>query len=188
MNCGLRYLLNPSTTPTINVHHIHPWAHRFSNQRKTDPLFRSVAVPDVLPRTSYGFVHTEGDLLQLTPPLRGGREPGYDFIVTLFFIDATSNVATILQKIHALLVPGGTWINLGPLLWAGGGVVGLELSLNEVMDLAKMVGFELHQSGGEEDKRRARTVPCLYTADKHVMLKRVYDAEFWVATKSSTAA
>lgn len=62
-------------------------------------------------------------------------------------------------------------------------MVGLELSLDEVMDLTDMVGFEVLQPGGEEDVKRARTVPCQYTADKHVMLKRIYDAQFWVATK-----
>lgn len=174
MNFGLRYLVDPFITPSPHSHTVHPWAHRFSHQRLAAPLFRGISFPDALPRLSPTFHTCEGDFLQLTTG-------GFHYIVTLFFIDTSANIAATLNQIYTLLAPGGTWINLGPLLWAGGGTVGLELSLEEVLQLAKQVGFAVETSG--EGPRRARTIPCEYTQDPEAMFQRVYKAEFWVATK-----
>lgn len=38
---------------------------------------------------------------------------------TLFFIDTAHNVLDYLDQIYRSLVPGGWWINEGPLLWFG---------------------------------------------------------------------
>ena len=59
-----------------------------------------------------------------------------------------------LRIIHELLEEVGIWINLGPLLWhfensqqvSGRGEGSVELSLDEVKDLARKVGFELSVS------------------------------------------
>ena len=59
----------------------------------------------------------------------------------------------------------------------------MELSLEEVLSLAEMIGFELHREGDE--MRWSRTVECEYTADRRAMMKWLYQAEFWVATKPS---
>lgn len=186
MNLGLRFLIHPSTTSTTNQHTIQPFSHRFSNQRSNDHLFRSIQFPDVVPRYSEMFTIAEGDFLKQLPPSRGDGGEGYDFIVTQFFIDTGSNVVETLQQIHALLVPGGTWINLGPLLWSGGGSVRMELSLEEVLSLSTSIGFEvLGEAGGLEahGHLKRRTVTCEYTADKMGMFERIYQAEFWVAKK-----
>lgn len=49
--------------------------------------------------------------------------------------------------IHDKLAPGGVWINLGPLLWHwennNTGDMSIELDLEEVKELAKIVGFEI---------------------------------------------
>lgn len=187
MNLALRFLLDSATTPFANSHAVHPWAHRFSHQRSNTDLFRSVPFPDVTPRLNGRFHILEGDFFTIQPPkvpaspstvaVSGG---GYDYIVTLFFIDTSTNVSANLQKIYDLLKPGGKWINLGPLLWAEGGSVGLQLSLDEVLALAGMVGFE-----GVEEQRRE--VKCEYTADRKGMFQRVYDAQFWVAVKPETS-
>jgi len=63
-------------------------------------------------------------------------------------------VLRYLRIIHDLLEEGGIWINLGPLLWhfensqqvSGRGEGTVELSLDEVKDLARKVGFELSVS------------------------------------------
>jgi carnosine N-methyltransferase len=166
MNFALQFLLDPITTPSANTHSVQPWAHRFSHQR-SDALFRSVPIPDTLPRLSPTFHTSEGDFLQLSGE--------YDYIVTLFFIDTSANIAATLLQIYTLLRPGGTWINLGPLLWASGGTVGMELSLVEVMDMIERVGFRLDG--------KAKTVECEYTQDSEAMFRRVYNAEFWVAKR-----
>lgn len=57
-----------------------------------------------------------------------------------------------MRIIHTILKPGGVWINVGPLLWhfenspttSAKGEGSVELSLDEVKDLARAVGFDIH--------------------------------------------
>jgi hypothetical protein len=153
MNLSFRLLLDATSTPTPNEHVLQPYAHWFSHQRNNTNLFRSVSFPDVLPRLSGSFRLSEGDFFALNPlpALDDCSRVGYDFVVTLFFIDTSLNILSTLQKIYGLLAPGGTWINLGPLLWTGGGEAAMELSLEEVMLAAEDVGFEVLGVDGVEE-------------------------------------
>jgi len=184
MNLALRFLLSPSTTSAANEHAIHPYAHWFSHQRSADSLFRSIPFPDVVPRLSPSFKLVEKDFLTLQPPPSPSPLlapiPGYDYIVTLFFIDTSLNILTTLEHIYHLLRPGGTWINLGPLLWTGGAQSKLELSLEEVLRAAEEVGFVIDL---QDDGQQSRTVECEYTGDAQAMMRWIYRAEFWVAHK-----
>jgi hypothetical protein len=64
------------------------------------------------------------------------------------------NVLRYLRIIYNLLENDGIWINIGPLLWhfensptvSARGEGSVELSLDEVKDLARIVGFELSVS------------------------------------------
>ena len=183
MNLALRFLLSENATQRPEQHVLQPYASWFSHQRTVDALFREVKFPDVLPRLSKELELAECDFLSLRPPAprRAESTSGYDFVVTLFFIDTSLNVIETLEHIHRLLKPGGTWINLGPLLWTGGGQASLELSLEEVLRLAGMVGFEI--ATDTAGPRRGRTIECEYTADRAAMMRWLYQAEFWVATK-----
>jgi len=120
--------------------------------------------------------------MSLSPP-----QEGYDYILTLFFIDTSLDVISTLRKIHTLLRPEGTWINLGPLLWTGGSQAKVELSLEEVESVAEEVGFRfVHVDEGIEgasELLRRRVVECEYTADEGAMMRWIYQAEFWVARK-----
>lgn len=179
MNLAFRFLLSEATTQSADQHVLQPYSSWFSHQRMTDTLFRSVTFPDAVPRLSEHLVLAEMDFLSISRP---EGSDGFDFIVTLFFIDTSLNAIETLQHIHALLRPGGTWINLGPLLWTGGGQAAVELSLEEVVRLAQMIGFDVADDHAPEHMRH-RTVECEYTADKAAMMKWLYQAEFWVATK-----
>lgn len=55
------------------------------------------------------------------------------------------NFVNYLRVIHRILTPGGVWINLGPLLWhwENSDELSIELTLDEVKELARDVGFEL---------------------------------------------
>jgi carnosine N-methyltransferase len=55
------------------------------------------------------------------------------------------NFVNYLRIIHRILAPGGVWINLGPLLWhwENSDELSIELTLDEVKELAQGVGFEL---------------------------------------------
>lgn len=142
--------------------------------------------PDVVPRLSPDkFTLVEQDFLTLSPPLPtdgAGELSGYNYITTLFFLDTSVNAIETIEHIYALLRPGGTWINLGPLLWIGGGQAKVELSLEEVMRVAEGVGF-VFESVGDGEGERSKTVKCEYTADRKAMMKWIYLAEFWVARK-----
>ncbi|KAF8899721.1 N2227-like protein-domain-containing protein [Mucidula mucida] len=118
------------------------------------------------------------------------RDVGYDYIVTLFFIDALLNPVRTLAHIYSLLASGGVWINLGPLLYGTGGQERVELSLDEVLAVAESLGFEfddMRQYGFQENdaqgKQRTTTVNCEYTCDDRAMMRWVYGAEMWVARK-----
>jgi hypothetical protein len=175
----------------------------------------------VVPRLSPGLKLLEQDFLSVPAPTRpftesywlgsrntinetvvnGKQNDGYDYVVTLFFIDTSLNAIATIEHIYALLKPGGTWINLGPLLWTGGAQASVELSLEEVINLAEEVGFIVEvaneKSGGDEDFDEClpagwegvdmlgrRTVECEYTSDGMAMMRWIYAAEFWVARKS----
>ncbi|KAJ6593142.1 N2227-like protein-domain-containing protein [Mycena capillaripes] len=184
MNLGFRFLLDPSTTSVPNEHAIQPYAHWFSHQRSSESLFRSIRFPDAVPRLSSRFKLVEKDFLTLQPPPVASpvlaQIPGYDYIVTLFFIDTSLNILTTLEHIYYLLRPGGTWINLGPLLWTGGAQSKLELSLEEVLQAAEELGFVIDP---REDGQQSNTVECEYTGDAQAMMRWIYRAEFWVAHK-----
>lgn len=181
MILAFRFLLSPTTTNSLNEHVIRPYTHWFSHQLKPDSLFRSISFPDAIPRLSSNLTLAEQDFLSLEVPLNTGL-PGYHFIATLFFIDTSLNIIQTLEHIYMLLRPGGTWVNLGPLLWSGGAQAKLELSLQEVIELAEAVGFVFDGQAGD-DTKKCRTVECEYTADKRAMMQWIYRAEFWVARK-----
>ncbi|KAF5365938.1 hypothetical protein D9758_006702 [Tetrapyrgos nigripes] len=221
MNLAFQFLLDETTTNAVGQHEVHPYAHWFSHQRhswrgegedgeggdrNSLTSFRGIKFPDTVPRLTDpqrnggSLTLVEGDFLSLSKPT-----PGYDLLVTLFFIDTSPNILSTLNHIHHLLRPGGLWINLGPLLYTssasypGAGGSNLELSLNEIVRVAKMVGLDVVGYGEdgrkigsgdvEEDLDRIpecfrpRTIPCEYTADKSAMMRWVYEAEFFVARK-----
>ncbi|PPQ82497.1 hypothetical protein CVT26_012951 [Gymnopilus dilepis] len=197
MSLAFRFLLSRKTTASVNEHTLHPYAHWFSHQRSNDSLFRPISFPDVIPRLGPNFRLVEEDFMKLIIPSRtSGRQStfswsrgtnsqeyldGYDFIVTLFFIDTSLDVLATMTHIHNLLRPGGTWMNLGPLLWTGGAQAKVELSLEEVLQAAEEIGFIIETE--EEGPTARRTVECEYTGDKNAMMRWIYKAEFWVARK-----
>lgn len=196
MNLAFRFLLSPESTSANNQHTIRPYAHWFSHQRSNDSLFRHIAFPDVVPRLTRTFHLAESDFLSLAKPSRSAHDSarsfwstgvtdsqGYDYVVTLFFIDTSLDVLTTMAQIYNLLRPGGTWINLGPLLWTSGGQAKVELSLEEVLAAAEDTGFFVEQPDCDDEVLRRRTVECEYTGDPNAMMRWIYKAEFWVAHK-----
>lgn len=197
MNLALRFLFSPKTTNSVNEHWLRPYAHWFSHQKSNESLFRRLSFPDVIPRFTPNFHLVEQDFLTLPIPstacaskpaltwsadqLPTPSSEGYDFIVTLFFIDTSLDVFSTMRHIYQLLRPGGSWINLGPLLWTGGAQAKVELSLDEVLLAAEKIGFVLQKETAGITSRK--TVECEYTSDPNAMMRWIYKAEFWVARK-----
>jgi len=133
----------------------------------------------------------EGDFTEL---FLDGKEKGfYDVVVTLLFlIDTARNIVEYLENIHAVLKIGGTWINLGRLLYGTGPWV--EPSLEEILQLTQRLGFELLPTddrfgadsfNGQVPEWRGKVRGCLagYSWDKESLSRNAYEAQFWVAKK-----
>ena len=103
MNLALRFLLSEKHTQHPGQHTLQPYSSWFSHQRTTDTLFRAVSFPDVVPRRRDTFLLAERDFLSVHKP--EGTD-GYDYVVTLFFIDTSLNIIATLRQIHKLLKPG----------------------------------------------------------------------------------
>lgn len=161
MTLPLRYLCSDATT-LPNQHRICPYQFSLSHTRNTSDLFRPVSFPDAVPRLGPSFKLVEGDFLAMT-------SEGYDVVVTMFFIDTAFNVIDYLQQIRDVLKPGGMWINLGPLLWTSGSGAILRLSVEELLALANLVGFDVQ----EGTRRRIDTE---YTSNARGMMRSVYSS------------
>jgi carnosine N-methyltransferase len=114
------------------------------------------------------------------------HEGTYDALVSHFFIDTATNILSYLETIHAMLKPGGVWINFGPLLY--GSMPALQLSMDEVIAMAESLGLELEAPSDtcgkamEFDKRvRGAHVPYAY--DTESLSRNAYLAQHWVARK-----
>lgn len=145
---------------------------------------------------SFDDIYLKQNFTATTDPTNGynnneqGQFETADVVATVFFIDTAPNIFRTLDAISGLLESGGYWINFGPLLWHYEDVQaddepnddsdddrtrGLELTLEEVLELIPQYGFvlEKHESG----------IPCTYTMDEASMGGFVYKCEFWVARK-----
>lgn len=96
----------------------------------------------------------------------------YDAVVTLFLIDTAENAFKYLEAIHALLKPGGIWINYGPLKWGTSPQV--EFTLEELHLVIAKLGFVIESkfSGTNE-----------YNGDQQSMWQGLYKIQGWVARK-----
>nr|XP_019000724.1 uncharacterized protein I203_06769 [Kwoniella mangroviensis CBS 8507]OCF64185.1 hypothetical protein I203_06769 [Kwoniella mangroviensis CBS 8507] len=164
-------------------HTIYPYLHSFSNHLSTmHNLLLRVQIPDICPSDVLGngqggaFSLVAGDFEEIYGPCRWGA------VVTCFFIDCARNVLNYLRTIHTILADDGVWINIGPLLWhfenspkkGPKGEGSIELSLDEVKELAREVGFDIKEE---------KMINTTYTGIPDGMLKHEYNAAFWVATK-----
>jgi hypothetical protein len=82
--------------------------------------------------------------------LADGTEPPFadqtfDTIVTPWFIDQVpTDLEALLRRVHGLLVPGGRWINHGPLIYRPEALsISRWYSRQEIFELAAAVGFRM---------------------------------------------
>lgn len=93
-------------------------------------------------------------------------------------MDTAKNIIEYMEVIRNTLKQGGTWINIGPLLYhfedSSAGDTSIELSLESVKRVAQELGFEF---------KKESMVSTTYTSNPDGMLKYVYDCAFWTAVK-----
>ncbi|KAL4901117.1 hypothetical protein BDW74DRAFT_187968 [Aspergillus multicolor] len=192
MNLVYRYATQISSPNSLTYY---PYIDWWSHHATTADMQRGINFPDIALSSSSKsrVVMVEGDFTTVFP----SSEPGtYDIIVTLFFIDTARNLMSYLETIHRLLKPGGTWINLGPLLYGTG--PWLQLSVDEILVLSEAIGFDfevqsesededgdvcgrLTQGEGIDGKVRSLYVP--YGQNKRGLSRNAYEAQFWKARK-----
>ena len=84
------------------------------------------------------------------------------------------------ERVREMLVPGGAWVNLGPLLWHYEGMAGetsVELAWDELRLLILAEGFSFER---EEPTR------CAYTRNPASMYQMEYECVHFVARAPST--
>lgn len=172
---------NYLTTLQGNSKTFHPFIDWWSHHATTTDMQRPVTFPETTPSPSVILV--EGDFTKVFVNKKGY----FDIIVTFFFIDTAQNLMTYLETIHALLRPGGVWVNLGPLLY--GTAPFLQLSLEEIMLLSESVGFEFLD--GRDNcgmvtvpGLKARSVDILYGNNERGLSWNGYKGQFWIARRN----
>ncbi|KAK4574978.1 hypothetical protein LTR86_000828 [Recurvomyces mirabilis] len=206
------YMLN--CTHTTDQHRLFPWALNFNNHLTRAGQLQGVGIPDIHPAematqtdVSHGerMSMTAGDFCAVYKQPRYAAS--FNAVLTCFFIDTAPNVLNYFGTIRHCLVPGGIWINLGPLLWhfeaaqtpaeralqadndSGARMSGpsrrfgmaepgsVELTNEEVLALVSRMGFDIFES---EQMPAGATG---YTQDPFSMLQNVYRPVFWTARK-----
>ena len=136
MNLAYRYIV---TQGAKNQASLYPYIDSWSHHSSTTELQRVVNFPDK-PIISDQVLHVEGDFTREFT--KNGS--AFDVVTTLFFIDTARNLLRYFETIKTALKPGGLWINVGPLLY--GSAPFIELSLDEILAVCKVMGFEFIQT------------------------------------------
>lgn len=153
---------------------VHPWALATINQPSRAEQLRAVTVPDVAPWSlpaDANFSMCAGDFLEVYRD----QAARWEALLTLFFIDTAHDVTAYLLRISELLVPGGVWINMGPLLWHYSDnphELSVDLTWDELRPLILDFGFVLER----EEWRR-----CRYTNNPASLYQMEYQCIFFVA-------
>ncbi|KAI8376960.1 N2227-like protein-domain-containing protein [Blakeslea trispora] len=172
------FVLNRLTKP--QEYSIYPFIHSFSNITLDEKQLAPVMIPDTLPANlppTVDFSMVAGDFVEVYGS-QENNEAAWDVIVTCFFIDTAKNIIEYMEVIHKALKPNGVWINIGPLLYhfedSTTGESSIELSLDQVKQVAQKIGFEF---------KKESMIPTTYTSNPDGMLKYVYNSAFWTAVK-----
>ena len=114
------------------------------NAPEIDPVGRrwTLAAPSgPLPADSFHFFLANGT----EPPF---SDATFDTIVTPWFIDQVpTDLEGLIRHLHRLLVPGGRWINHGPLIYRPDALpIARWYSRDEIFELAQAAGFRVGAS------------------------------------------
>ncbi|CEH17600.1 Putative trehalase [Ceraceosorus bombacis] len=174
------WILNKSSGR--HAHTVYPYVHSSSNWRKASDMLQGIRIPDVNPTDlppHVDFSMVAGEFVDVYS--KEQEIGGWDAVATVYFVDTARNIVKYLEVINHLLPIGGFWCNVGPLLWhfENNGDLSIELTLEEVMDLIQLMGFEI------EEHRTLESQP--YTGNARSMLSYEYTPEFWVARKVKEA-
>ena len=101
-----------------------------------------------------------------------------DCVVTCFFLDCAHNIIQFAQTIHRILKQGGTWLNIGPLLYHFSDMKG-EDSIEPDYQILRAIILDL----GFEFESEENNVPCTYSQNESSMLHYSYNCVRFTARK-----
>ena len=122
---------------------VHPFSFdSLTNEVTSKHRYDAVAFPDIDVSTANraGLSYSVGDFVDIYSCPR--RKAQHGAVVTCFFIDTATNIIEYLATIRHVLLPGGVWINVGPIQWHSNAL--LRPSGNELRDLIEGLGFDVH--------------------------------------------
>lgn len=158
-----------------NVYKIYPWVQQTDNNILTHHQTMGVAFPDI--NTSdyddCDFSMAAGDFLQVYV-----HPNKWNCVATCFFIDCANNIVSFIETIYNILVPGGIWINLGPLLYHYSNVLNedsIEPSYEVVKEVILGLGFVF--------EKEELNVATKYAQNPYSMLQYEYKSVFFVCRK-----
>ncbi|TDG43323.1 hypothetical protein AWZ03_010258 [Drosophila navojoa] len=159
-----------------NKHVLYPWVHQYVNNMRRADQVASVRFPDVCPVRNPPKGNIEmaaGDFLEVY------KSPNaYNCVATCFFIDCANNVIDFVRTIYKILVPGGIWVNLGPLLYHYSDINGqnsIEPTYEDLIIIMESIGFDILSS-----RSGIRTK---YAQNPQSMKQSEYQSLFWVCRK-----
>ncbi|RNF25635.1 uncharacterized protein Tco025E_02195 [Trypanosoma conorhini] len=173
-------------------HTIYPYVDNTSNLVNREDQFADVHIPDLCPFEAIDNLRAEeqyffGELSMVAGDFtevyaREHQRKSWNAVVTCFFIDTAHNIVEYIEIIYNLLVPGGYWVNVGPLLYHfadSSDDVSIELSLGEVLTVAQRIGFVL--------LRQPEFIDTTYTNNHRSMKQLVYRCAFFTLQRPLTA-
>lgn len=83
-----------------------PWLEQYQAPPEAD-----IIADQALPM----FSNVSGDFMDVYKA--SSEQERWHAVVTSWLIDAVSNICELIKVIHGVLVPGGIWVNFGPLLY-----------------------------------------------------------------------
>ncbi|XP_023168955.1 carnosine N-methyltransferase isoform X2 [Drosophila hydei] len=159
-----------------NKHVLYPWVHQYVNNMRRADQVAAVRFPDVCPVRNPPKGNIEmaaGDFLEVY------KSPNaYNCVATCFFIDCANNVIDFVRTIYKILVPGGIWVNLGPLLYHYSDINGqnsIEPTYEDLIIIMESIGFDILSS-----RSGIRTK---YAQNPQSMKQSEYQSLFWVCRK-----
>ena len=116
------------TETSVNAPEVEPVSHAWTLSAPAGPLGAE----------AFHFFLADG----LEPPF---ADQTFDTVVTPWFIDQVpTDLEALLRRVHALLVPGGRWINHGPLIYRPDALpIARWYTRQELFDLAAAAGFRV---------------------------------------------
>ncbi|KAL7712768.1 carnosine N-methyltransferase [Entamoeba marina] len=151
---------------------IFPWVTDTNNVLRFKDQVSKMCLPDVVPNLgNRSMSMVAGDFVEVYK-----NRNGFNAVVTCFFIDTAHNIIEYINTIYNLLVDGGIWINLGPLLYHynGSDSLSIELTWEEIRTVITKVGFSLETE---------ELVKCPYCQPSTSLQQSYYNGIYFVGRK-----